>query len=161
MVYLGQLELMPILPGILCGLHNTVLFAASMCSTLFIVSMTFERFYSIIRPHKAASFNTVKRAKITIFCIIIFSILYNIPHTPITLRVDILCVPYGNALEHLSGQIYYYLSLVISFFLPFVLLLVMNCFIINTLGKRSDIVVARSDSQGDKSKGQGQKMKNS
>ena len=152
---------MPVLPGILCGLDNTILFAASMCSTLFIVSMTFERFYSIIRPHRAASFNTVKRAKITIFCIVIFSTLYNVPHTPITLRVDTLCVPYGNALEHVSGQIYYYLSLVISFFLPFVLLLVMNCFIINTLRKRSDIVVARSDSQGNKSKGQGQKMKNS
>ena len=152
---------MPALPGVLCGLDNTILFAASMCSTLFIVSMTFERFYSIIRPHKAASFNTVKRAKITIFCIVIFSTLYNIPHTPITLRVNTLCVPYGKALQHVSGQIYYYLSLVISFFLPFVLLLVMNCFIINTLRKRSDIIVTRSDSQGDKSKGQGQKMKNS
>ena len=153
---------MPVLPGILCGLDNSILFAASMCSTLFIVSMTFERFYSIIKPHRAASFNTVKRAKITIFCIAIFSILYNVPHTPITLRVDTLCVPYGNALQHVSGQIYYYLSLVISFFLPFLLLLVMNCFIINTLHRRSDIIMAKSDGQGDsKSKGQGQKMKNS
>ena len=33
--------------------------------------MTFERFYSIIRPHKAASFNTVKRTKITILIIVI------------------------------------------------------------------------------------------
>ena len=138
-----------------------MLFAASMCSTLLIVSMTFERFYSIIRPHKAASFNTVKRAKITIFSIATFSVLYNVPHTPITLRVDTLCVPYGNALHHVSGQIYYYLSLVISFFLPFLLLLVMNNFIINTLHRRPDTIVARSDSQGDKSKSQGQKMKNS
>ena len=152
---------MPVLPGILCGLDNSILFAASMCSSMFIVSMTFERFYSIIRPHKAASFNTVKRAKITIFCIVIFSTLYNVPHTPITLRVDNLCVPYGNALQYVSGQIYYYLSLVVSFFLPFILLLVMNCFIINTLHGRSGIIMARLGSQGDKSKSQGQKMKGS
>ena len=160
-IYLGQMSYTPVRPGILCGLDNTILFAASMCSTLLIVSMTFERFYSIIRSHRAAYFNTVKRAKITIVCILIFSTLYNIPHTFITLKIGRQCIPYGKALEHTLGLIYYYLSLVISFFLPFILLLIMNSFIIHTLHARSDLLVMKSDSEEYNSKGQGHKMKNS
>ena len=63
-----------------CTMIAVVLWMASLCSTFFIVSMTFERFYSIIQPHKAASFNTVKRAKIIIACSVIFSVIYNVPH---------------------------------------------------------------------------------
>ena len=61
-----------------CRMCTTVNWAANMCSTLLIVSMTFGRFYSIIRPHKAASFNTVKRAKFTVTGIVLFSALYNV-----------------------------------------------------------------------------------
>ena len=38
-----------------CRSGTFFLWAASLCSTLFILSMTFDRFYSIIQPHKAAS----------------------------------------------------------------------------------------------------------
>ena len=41
-----------------------------LCSTYLLIAMTFERFYSIIRPHKAASFNTVMKAKIIIVCVL-------------------------------------------------------------------------------------------
>ena len=68
-----------------CALTNGILFSAFLCSTLLILSMTFDRFYSIIRPHKAATFNTVKRAKITIFAVVVFSILYNIISVPMTI----------------------------------------------------------------------------
>ena len=146
MTYFGQLGYMPLLPGILCGLDSTVLFMASMCSTFFIVFMTFQRFYSIIKPHKAASFNTVKRAKVTILCVITFSVLYNIPHTPYTMRLDTSCVTYHKGMSHIWAKIYYCLSLVINYFLPFILLLVMNSFIISTLRKRSDLIVSRSRS---------------
>ena len=60
---------------------------ASLSSTGFILAMTFERFYSIIRPHKTASFNTFKRAQITIACIILLSILFDVPHVFMTLKV--------------------------------------------------------------------------
>ena len=53
-----------------CDVSNAAIFTVFLCSALFIVSMTFERLYSITRPHKAASFNTVKRAKITIMSIV-------------------------------------------------------------------------------------------
>ena len=107
-----------------------------MSSTGFILGMTFERFYSIIRPHKAASFNTVKRAKITIACIILLSILFDVPHVFMTFKVGKNCIPYGYG-DSVVKQFYCWLSLVVNFFLPFVLLLIMNSVIIHTLRQRS------------------------
>ena len=75
-----------------CRLAVTSSFMSSLCSILFLLNMTFDRFYSIIKPHKAASFNTLKRAKITIVSIVIFSILYNIPHLFITSNQGIIYV---------------------------------------------------------------------
>ena len=120
--------------------------------------MTFERFYSIIMPHKAASFNTVKRAKITILCIIVLSILFNIPHVYITRENDRTCIPFGKAIDTGVGQFYYWVSLVVNFALPFVLLLSMNCVIIHTIRQRSGHNLSRSVTQG---QGHGDKIKNS
>ena len=111
--------------------------------------MTFERFYSIIRPHKAASFNTFKRAQITIVCIILFSILFDVPHVFMTLKVGKNCIPYGYG-DSFSNQFYYWLSLVVNFFLPFVLLLIMNSVIIHTLRKRplKSVTLTVKESEG-------------
>ena len=51
-------------------------FSSIQCSTYFIVAMTFERFYSIVRPQKAVSFSTVKKARTIIIFIIVFSFTY-------------------------------------------------------------------------------------
>ena len=119
-----------------CGIATAVIWTAGLSSTLFILSMTFDRFYSIIRPHKAASFNTVKRAKITIVCIIIFSIIYNIPHLFISDHENWQCLPYGKAMEKPYGQVYYFFSFVVNYALPFVMLLIMNSIIIHKIRKR-------------------------
>ena len=71
---------------IYCRIYIATLSIMIRCSTLFIVAMTFERFYSI-RPHKVASFNTTKRAKIAISCMVIFCILYRIPYFFITIML--------------------------------------------------------------------------
>ena len=113
------------------------IFMCFLWSTLLILSMTFDRFYSIFRPHKAASFNTMKRAKVTITFIIIVSFLYNIPHLLVGGNVDWECVPYGGALGTLLGETYYWLSLVIQFVIPFILLLIMNSVIIHKIRTRS------------------------
>ena len=136
-----------------CTLAITILFASFLCSMLLIVSMTFDRFYSIIRPHKAASFNTVKRTKIVIICIISFSILYSIPHLFVSSHNGWQCMPYGNALKKTYGRFYYWLSFTINFVVPFVSLLVMNSVIINTLRKRSRFIDSNSteENQGSKS----------
>ena len=120
-----------------CRMGTTVNWAANMCSTLLIVSMTFDRFYSIIMPHKATSFNTVKRAKLTITGIVLFSALYNVPHLFFTDHEEWQCMPYGLAMASVLGQLYYWISFTIFFILPFVSLLGMNSVIIHKIRNRS------------------------
>ena len=138
-----------------CAIATAVLWAAGLSSTLFILSMTFDRFYSIIRPHKAASFNTDKRAKITITSIISFSVAFNIPQLFVITNTGRECVP---DLSKLGNTFYFWLNYVIQFAIPFVLLLVMNCTIIHTLRNR---LISQVKSQGqDKGQGQGQGQTN-
>ena len=137
-----------------CRMGTTVNWAANMCSTLLIVSMTFDRFYSIVQPHKSASFNTIKRAKFTVTGIVLFSALYNVPHLFVTDHEDWQCLPYGLAMATVLGQLYYWVSFTIFFILPFVSLLGMNCVIIHNIRNRS-IFKQRSD-EHDTSQGQGQ-----
>ena len=131
-----------------CVISNASIFTTFLCSNLLILSMTFERFYSIIRPHKAVSFNTVKKAKITILIIVIFTISYNIPHVFISSVQGRQCLPYGTAMGKPYGEFYYWLSFVISYALPFVLLLIMNSVIIHKLRNRSNFIVKQSGNEG-------------
>ena len=135
--YLRQVHYMPMPPNPYwnCKLANTAMFTSMMWSTLFILSMTFERFYGIVRPHKAASFNTVKKAKITIVSCVIFSLLFNLPHLFLSTDHGVRCIPYGAPLPYV--EVYYWLSFTVSFILPFIFLLTMNGFIIHTLKARS------------------------
>ena len=140
-----------------CGIYVATVSTLIICSTLVIVSMTFERFYSIIRPHKAASFNTVKRAKITILCITVFSILFHIPYYFITSNDDKMCVIYYTTVYL---QMYYWMSFIIAYALPFISLLMMNSVIIHTLRQRSNLLVVRSEGQC-QNEGQNTKLKQS
>ena len=152
---------MPTNPVLYCNMTIPMFFTATLCSTLLVLSMTFDRFYSIIRPHKAASFNTIKRAKITIFCIYLFSISFNIPHWFTTFNIGWLCLPFGNKLvmSKSYSQFYYWASFVLQFAFPFVSLLIMNSVIIHTLRNRTKIV--KSEEGHNKGQGQSTKMKNS
>ena len=146
--------------SVFCESVSTILFMSSMCSTLFILSMTFDRFYSIIRPHKAASFNTVKRAKMTILFLTIFSILYNIPHVFMTSNSGRNCNAYGKAGDLIHGELYYWFSFILNFILPFVLLLTMNCFIIHALRKRHLKFTGTKTSNEGQGQDEGQSSKN-
>ena len=95
-----------------CNLVLTVLVVCQCCSTYFIVIMTFERFYSIIKPHKAASFNTVKRAKVTIVSIVIFSSVYNIPDLFYTLSTGRVCFVLAKYQTTIFRNVYYWLRVV-------------------------------------------------
>ena len=122
--------------------------SAVLCSTLSILNMTFGRLYSIIRPHKAASFNTAKRAKITVFCIVVFSIVFNVPHLFTTAVDGHKDIPFGKGIETVQGQMYYWISFIVNFALPFVLLLTMNSVIIHTLRRRSVLKMTDIDVRG-------------
>ena len=141
-----------------CTVTTAVVRMSSLSSTYFIVSMTFERFYSIIRPYKAASFNTIKRAKITITCIIIFCVIYNIPHLYVTSTDGARCGPFGKAMQTTIGKVYYFMSLFTNIGLPFISLLVMNSIIIKAIRQRPKLSESRNQDEG-QSEGQGQTSK--
>ena len=117
-----------------CKIANMAVSASMMWSTMFVLCMTFERFYSIIQPHKAASFNTVKRAKITIVVCVIIGFLFNIPHLFFSINQGVSCIPHSATFRH--AGIHYWLSFVLYFLLPFIFLLTMNIVIIHTLRMR-------------------------
>ena len=124
--------------------------------------MTFENFYSIIRPHKAASFNTVKRAKVIIVCIVVISVLYSLPLFFMTGRDGTTCVPYSKGTDHFAGKLYFWSDQIVGFGFPFVALLTMNTVIIHTLRKRSSLLIARTETQSEgHNEGYSSKMKNS
>ena len=142
-----------------CIWSSTVIGVSSHVSMYLIVVMTFERFYSILRPHKAASFNTIKRAKITISCIILVSIVYTVPHLFITSASGRTCVNFLKGMKYLSGRIYFFVDQVVSVGIPFISLLVMNCVIIYNLYKRPKFLTNKSLEEGqneDQCQGQSQ-----
>ena len=144
-----------------CCLNINILFTAMLCSTILILNMTFDRFYSIVRPHKAASFNTVKRAKITIACAVFVSILFNIPHLFVSMNDGWLCLPFGNriAMKKWYSQFYYWLSFGVQYAIPFISLLSMNCVIIHTLRNRMNLITR--DKNPDQSQRPNSKIKSS
>ena len=108
------------------------------------LSMTFDRVYSIIRPHKAASFNTVKRAKITIVSIIIFSSLFNVPYLFIIKNNGPECIA---DLVKFEKKLFFWVSYVVQFVIPFISLLSMNSVIIHTLRTRSLLKISNKEAK--------------
>ena len=122
---------------------------SSTTGTLIILLMMFECFYSIIWPHRAASFTTTRRAKTAILCCCVVSIIYSIPHVFTTHSIGRQCIPLGNASQTLFGQIYYWLNFFANFTAPFVILLVMNSVIIHKLRRWSDLKLGQGHDKGE------------
>ena len=158
--YLNQVHNVDMVPNQFwyCRLLAFTVLSSIQCSTYLIIAMTFERFYSIIRPHKAASFNTVKKAKTIIALTYIFSFSYNIPYLFIASNNGKICTNNTIAAVNIYGELYYWLSEVISFILPFVSPLTMNSVIIHTLRQRSREKMSETQCQ---SYGQNSKSRNS
>ena len=79
-----------------CKWSVAILAMSSHTSIYPIVAVTFERVYSIIRPHKAASFNTMKRAKLTIIFIVLIHIIYGLPYLYLTSASGRSCVYFST-----------------------------------------------------------------
>ena len=129
-------------------------------SNYLLIAMTFERFYSIIRPLKAASVNTVKKARIIIICICLLSLSYCIPYLFISGYVGKVCVPNLTASYSVVGVMYSWMIESVTYLVPFVSLLVMNSVIIHTLRNRLKVIGSVSQGQG-QSEGQSIKSKHS
>ena len=120
-----------------CCLLIYTFISSFLVSCYLLIIMTFERFYSIIRPHKAASFNTVKRARIIIVFIFVSGFSFSIPYFFIVDNIGNFCVPNQFASDNGFGELYYWLTEIFIFIFPFLSLLIMNSIIINTLRERS------------------------
>ena len=90
----------------------------------------------------------LKGLKITVLCIVVFSIVFNVPHLFTTAVDGHKDVPFGNGIETVQGQMYYWISFIVNFALPFVLLLTMNSVIIHTLRRRSIMKMTDIDVRG-------------
>ena len=137
-----------------------VIVSTFLCSAYLLITITFERFYSIIQPHKAASFNTVKKARTVIFSISGGCISYSIPFLFIGDNLGKLCIPNRFASDYVLGEMYHWLTEIAMFIFPLISLVTMNSVIIHTLRKRSKQNISGSAAQGDND-GQNLKFKNS
>ena len=115
---------------------------AVLCSTYLLITMTFECLCSIIWPLKAASFNTVKRARIIIVCIFVTCFTFCIPFVFITGNRGKLCISNKFASVTVLGEVYFWLTQIFMFIIPFSSLLTMNSIIIHTLRKRSRLNIS-------------------
>ena len=134
-----------------CAISALVVAVSTECSTWFILSMTFERFYSIIRPHSI------------IICIVIISTLYSLPHYFMTASEENACVLFAKGQELLMVKKYFWLDQFLGFVFPFASLLIMNSVIIHTLCRRSKSLL-QSEKQGSnqrQNEGQSSKMSTS
>ena len=122
--------------------------------------MTFEHLCSIIWPLKTASFNTVKRARIIIVCIFVTCFSYSIPFLFITGNRGKICIPNKFASVTVLGEVYYWLTQIFMFIIPFSSLLTMNSIIIHTLRKKSKLNISEPGGQG-QSESQTLKIKHS
>ena len=125
----------------------TISTLSSRTSTYIIIAMTFERCYSIVKPHKAASFNTVKRANFTISCIVLFHVIYCLPLLYTTAPSGGVCLVFHRGIEHFLVRIYYWFNQFHGFGLPFVVLLIMNSIIINKLRRRPKLLQKKKEGQ--------------
>ena len=149
-MYLNTVYLMEMPPDqfAFCTITVFVFYSSFICSTYLLIAMTFERFYSIIRPHKAASFNTVKRAKMIIASTYTLGILYSIPLLFVAGNTGRTCIPIRMASYNLLGKLYHWLTEIVIFVFPFISLVTMNSVIIHTLRTRSQQSILQSRDQG-------------
>ena len=131
-----------------CALSSFFIVTTFLCSAYLLIAITFECFYSIIQPHKAASFNTVKGARIVILSVTGGCISYSVPFLFIGDDFGKLCIPNKFASDYVLGEMYHWLTEIISFIFPFISLVTMNSVIIHTLRKRSRQNISQGDTAG-------------
>ena len=63
--------------------------------TFQVLAMTIDKYIAIKWPHRAATYSTPRRAKITVICIYICVVTYNIPHVFISQLTGDVCLGYA------------------------------------------------------------------
>ena len=116
-----------------CKFKNLIAFVALQSCTFLILAMTIDKYIAIKWPHKAATYSTPRRAKITAASLFVCSIVYNIPHLFLSSFMGDMCVAYG--IDSLITRVYSWFSFVFNAIIPFILLIYMNFVIVKTVRK--------------------------
>ncbi len=111
-----------------CRLAAFAVMYALQSSTFQVLVMTMDKYVAIRWPHKAATYSTPRRAKITIVCVFICAVIFNIPHVYISRTEGKQCI--GYAVGGVITKIYSWLTIIVNAVIPFTLLFHMNYVII-------------------------------
>ena len=126
---------------VLFGLQN---------STFQVIAMTFDKYIAIKWPHRAATYSTPRRAKMTIAGVTACVVIYNIPHLFLSKMVGDVCI--GYSIGGVITNVYSWLTFSINGVLAFAMLIFMNYVIIKKV-RGSRKMFGGNEGQG---KGQGQ-----
>ena len=101
------------------------------CATYQIVAMTFDKYFAIKWPHRAATYSTPKRAKIIILSIYLCVLIYNGPHLLISSLVGDFCFSY--VVGGIVAEVFSWITFLVNGLIPFSLLIHMNYVIVQTV----------------------------
>ena len=114
-----------------CVLHTYLHAYSLQCGTYQVLAMTLDKYIAIKWPHRAATYSTPRRTKITISAIITSIAIFNLPHFFITAVVAGNC--YGFSVKSIITKIYSWLTIILNAVVPFTLLIHMNYVIVKTV----------------------------
>ena len=120
--------------SLICSVFWPIASISSMSGTYIIIAMTFDRLIAVKWPLKSLTWCTLKRARVTVLCLILFASLVKLPYVWITKPVP-RCLAFQVERTPLV-QAYYWFNLAAGSYLPFTILLVLNVLIIQALQKR-------------------------
>ena len=90
-------------------------------STSQVIAMTFDKYIAIKWPHKAATYSTPRRAKITTIAVWICVFIYNLPHLFLTKMVGNVCI--GYAIGGVITKVYSWMTFSLNALLAFTVLI--------------------------------------
>ena len=111
-----------------CGIASFFGLHVVQNSTYQVIAMTADKYIAIKWPHKAATYSTPKRAKITVLSIFICVVIYNLPHIFISKLTGDVCL--GYAIGGVIARVYSWFTFVVNAIIPVILLTYMNYTII-------------------------------
>ena len=124
-----------------CKINAYFAYFSLQTATYQVLVMTIDKYVAIKWPHKAATYSTPRRAKIIILTILVFVLIFNLPHFYITTLIGGKC--YGYSVKSILTKAYSWVTIVINAMIPFTLLIHMNYAIVKAV--RTSRKMFRSD----------------
>ena len=138
--------------GLECRIASYFVLVGLQNSTFQVIAMTFDKYIAIKWPHKAATFSTPRRAKLTIMGILICVLVYNIPHLFLSRMFGDVCIAY--AAGGIIMKVYSWMTFSLNGAVAIVVLIYMNYVIVKKV--RSSRKMFRDNEGQGQQKGQGQ-----